>query len=455
LTLRVLVWTHFLAAAVIAVTAIYLFAVSESQLESRHALVQAAAQAQSDIDKLIFLQSNLTFARDRRAEQWRLLIDKVERQIAALSNAWPSLEFERSAGSIATARRLFAGLISDTGQDTTPGAGDAERLNAELLITLETARADVERAHLAGRELFDRSLAEMRRTAVFMGIALLALPLLALLAVRRRFIRPIESLVSATRSLTRGERGIRVDSQSRDEFDDLAIAFNEMAQQLDSQFDSIRAAEARLRELARQLRDSQEEERKRVAREVHDVLGGNLTAIALSVARLGRDRSRPEDREQILASLNGLVNDTIRSTRQLAGSLRPAVLDRFGFMEALRALADNFSERSGIECECDLRVSANPQLSESAAINSIRIVEEALTNVTKHAGATRVRIGVSGNETRPVITVADDGRGFDPDSPRAGQGLGLLSMSERAMDIGASLDIRSAKGQGTTVTLSY
>ena len=211
----------------------------------------------------------------------------------------------------------------------------------------------------------------------------------------------------------------------------------------------------RLGELARRAVAAREEERRRLAAELHDVVGTNLAAIKLQLSSLASmlpddAAARIEDTEQLLA-------ETIAGIRDLCGTLRPAMLEYAGFVAALQAHCTRFSRRTGIEVECDLSRYDAPR-PRATELVLLRVAQEALWNSFKHASARRVCIRFEPMGSRSRFTVRDDGCGFDPSSlGRAGSapGLGILAMRERALSADAVLSLDSAPGRGTTIAIDF
>ncbi|HVY94200.1 MAG TPA: ATP-binding protein [Bryobacteraceae bacterium] len=210
------------------------------------------------------------------------------------------------------------------------------------------------------------------------------------------------------------------------------------------------AAESELRLLSGQIRTAQEQERKYLSRELHDQVGQMLTGLRMelgSIARvLGNAESEVSSR---IARAKGTVEQTLRVVRDIAMLLRPSMLDDLGLVPALVWLMKEVGRPSGIEIHSDI----DPALDRVPDIYRTciyRIVQEALTNVSRHSGARNVRVSLRRDNNWVVGSVADDGRGFD----RAGQkrgGLGLLGMEERVREVGGSVDISSSPGKGTRV----
>ncbi|HET7571921.1 MAG TPA: GAF domain-containing protein [Gaiellaceae bacterium] len=201
------------------------------------------------------------------------------------------------------------------------------------------------------------------------------------------------------------------------------------------------------RDALRRVVAAQELERRRLARELHDETGQALTSILLGLHRV----EEASDGEQLRDALDGvreLVRATLHDVRRLAVELRPKALDDFGLVAALERLAESFAEQTGISIEF---VPALPggRLAPEIETALYRIVQEALTNIVKHAHAERVSVVLTGTERSVSAVVEDDGVGFDPERVREG-GLGLLGMRERVALLGGRLTIESRPGAGTT-----
>lgn len=215
----------------------------------------------------------------------------------------------------------------------------------------------------------------------------------------------------------------------------------------------IRRQRAQLAALTAHVETVKEQERLNLAREVHDDLGGNLTAIKIGLSWLLR--RLPEDQHVLVkrtAYLDNVVDQTIEATHRIAASLRPPVLD-FGIVSAIEWLVKRFGHTTGIACTLDAPAEAIP-LDADAAIAVFRIVQEALTNVAKHAHATRVKVHLAREDDVLVASVTDNGRGMAADAPRNGSGgFGVLGMTERAAALGGELDVAPAPRRGTRVAL--
>jgi len=206
-----------------------------------------------------------------------------------------------------------------------------------------------------------------------------------------------------------------------------------------------------LRALTERLQEAREEERTRVARDLHDDIGQILTAVKMDLIWIGKRVANCElTVRQRLEGAVKLINDGVRSVRKICTGLRPAVLDDLGLAAAIEWQADDFSARTGIGC----RVSLPPvvlNLTGDHATTFFRILQECLTNVSRHAGARSVDVSLHMDGDDLVMMVKDDGKGFR-ESSRA-TSLGILGMKERAQFCGGQLTIDSSAGKGTAMTL--
>jgi signal transduction histidine kinase len=204
------------------------------------------------------------------------------------------------------------------------------------------------------------------------------------------------------------------------------------------------------RDSLRRVVTAQEAERKRLARELHDETGQALTSILLGLKSVEEAKS-PEALEEAARNLRALVVATLQDVRRLAVELRPKALDDFGLVPALERLVQTFSEGTGIEVQLEARLGAE-RLPGEIETTLYRLIQEALTNVVKHAHATTVSILLVRRGGKVTGIVEDDGRGFDPAEARA-DGLGLVGMRERAGLVGGRLTIEAAAGAGTTIAV--
>ncbi len=196
----------------------------------------------------------------------------------------------------------------------------------------------------------------------------------------------------------------------------------------------------------RRVVEAQELERRRLARELHDQTGQELTSVLLGLKAVEEARSGAE-RAEALAAVREQVVETLHDVRRLAVELRPKALDDFGLVPALERLRDTFAEQTGMRVDLESRIRERLPTDVETAL--YRIVQEALTNVVKHARATAVSIVLAPKDRAVTALIEDDGRGFSPDG--SGDGLGLLGMGERLALLGGRLKIESSHGAGTTI----
>jgi len=196
----------------------------------------------------------------------------------------------------------------------------------------------------------------------------------------------------------------------------------------------------------RRVVEAQELERRRLARELHDQTGQELTSVLLGLKAVEEAKSDAE-RAEALAAVREQVVETLHDVRRLAVELRPKALDDFGLVPALELLRDTFAGQTG------MRVDLESQIRERLATNVetalYRIIQEALTNIVKHAQASAVSIVLARSGGGITAVIEDDGRGFTPDG--GGEGLGLLGMGERLALLGGKLKVESSPGAGTTI----
>lgn len=201
---------------------------------------------------------------------------------------------------------------------------------------------------------------------------------------------------------------------------------------------------------------AQEEERRRISHELHDQIGQLLTALLIQLQLLERDLSEPSLRER-LQTLKQLAEEISSHLHHIAWELRPPALDELGLMAALERLTEEWSKRFNIPCEFIADGSVNGEIQPEITIGIFRIVQEALTNIAKHAKASHARVSVQRDDSELVVTVEDNGVGFKVKDimkhPDENKRLGLLGMMERAAMLSGTLTIDSKPGKGTKVQL--
>jgi signal transduction histidine kinase len=217
---------------------------------------------------------------------------------------------------------------------------------------------------------------------------------------------------------------------------------------------ALARAQAQLRALAARLISIREEERARIAREIHDELGQFLTGLKMDVTwlrkRLRKDQAPLLDKTE---AMRRLIDSTIKVVRRIATGMRPEILDDMGLVAAIGWQAKEFQKRMGIRCRVELPA-AHPDLGSALSTAVFRIFQEILTNIARHAKASSVGVQLQISAQRLTLEVVDDGSGIAEGAVHARESLGLLGMQERAQLFGGEVSIRGSPGRGTTVALS-
>ncbi len=284
------------------------------------------------------------------------------------------------------------------------------------------------------------------------------------LALSRIVLRRLESLAQALSSFGQERMDLPLPVGDLDEIGQLVIAFNEMGERIENKDQDNRTLSEHLRrqsamrgELLKHLITAQEDERKRVARELHDDLGQTLGALSLQAEMM--ERFIPPDSADAIEQLKqtqALITETTERMYDLILALRPSALDDLGLVAALRTNAERTLDGSGITFELNANGLVK-RLSPELETAMYRIFQEALSNVRRHSAANHVHINLSIHDGVLESEVQDDGRGFDPqaidldgDNPR---GLGLLGIKERVSQCGGQLEIISKPGAGTLIQI--
>ncbi|HEC12062.1 MAG TPA: GAF domain-containing protein [Acidiferrobacteraceae bacterium] len=216
---------------------------------------------------------------------------------------------------------------------------------------------------------------------------------------------------------------------------------------------TLQNSEVRLRKLAVHVEAIKEQERARIAREIHDELGQALTGLNMDVhwlaGRLAKDQTGLSDK---VRSMGALIDCTIKTVQHISSELRPSVLDDLGLGAAILRVVDQFINRTGIRCDVDIAMD-DAGVGHKGATAVFRIIQEALTNVTRHAQASNVSIQVKEDSGRLHVLVKDNGIGLTETDIGNANAIGLMGMKERALEIGGSLVIESGTENGTLVRL--
>ena len=225
---------------------------------------------------------------------------------------------------------------------------------------------------------------------------------------------------------------------------------NRLIETLNSTLEELQSAQQERRELSRQVLLAQEEERRRIARELHDETGQALTSLLVGLKALEGVQAPAELTERV-AALRSMTSATLDGVHRLALELRPAALDELGLVPALRVYAREYAKRHELKVEFHAEEVAR-RLDPGLELVLYRVVQEALTNVAKHAHARRVWISLEQRDSSILATVEDDGQGFEPArARRSGHGLGLFGMQERLAAVGGRFTIEGSPQAGTRV----
>lgn len=346
----------------------------------------------------------------------------------------------------------------------------SEPYRLEVLLTEEGLIRDVAvpvfegRAGVARVGLSERSLRQVVGQAVSrlaLTTAMVAfIGIVAAYALTRAIAWPILELVQLTRAVAEDDLSVRARVWANDEVGRLQHAFNAMVEELarnrqqsERLWQELKQKEEMRRRLLVRLISVQEEERKRVARELHDETGQALTVLMIGLRTL-QEAAPTEDLRARAAELRGIAASTLDGVHRLAVELRPSVLDDLGLVAALQRSMDRWAQQLGLAIEFQA-VGIQQRLPPEVEVTLYRIIQEALTNVARHAKASNVSVLLENRGSTVMAIVEDDGVGFDPDSvlhnARQDQRLGLYGMMERASLAGGKLVVESRPGAGTTV----
>lgn len=217
--------------------------------------------------------------------------------------------------------------------------------------------------------------------------------------------------------------------------------------------EELRDSRAQLAALSSHLQHAKEEERERIARDVHDILGGDLVALKIEVALLaGKIDTDPAQARRKVAAIETLLDAAIATVSRVTRELRPGILKDFGLAAAIECQAEDFSQRCGLPCRV-LAADHDIELAEDAAVALFRIFQEALTNVLKHAQASAVEVRLVQEGDEVLLEIRDDGRGVAPEDLTKPRSFGLRGIRERIADLGGRFSIEAVQPRGTLLCL--
>ena len=264
--------------------------------------------------------------------------------------------------------------------------------------------------------------------------------------ILRLALTPLSQLEATARRVQGGDPAARVEPSdlADPDLERLAATFNTM-------LDSAESYRARLREVAARALNAQEDERRRIARELHDGIAQTLTALRV---RLRVARALPDDaRAAALEGISADIGAATEEIRRIAQGLRPPALDLLGLSPAIESYARSIAETAGLEIDTDI-AATDGVLSRDAELALYRIVQEALSNVARHAEARCARVDLAVTDTAVQVVVSDNGHGFAVAEEMSRGGLGLFGMQERGAYLGGTVEIESRPGHGTRVRVT-
>ena len=308
--------------------------------------------------------------------------------------------------------------------------------------------------------LMDEAIRKSRTRGISIAVGEIVLTVIVTVLIGLGLTRRLGILAAAAQEVGKGDYTIKIPVEAADEVGRTASAFNYMVTEVSNRTRQLEAAEAQSRTLLAENRNLvhtslnvQEEERKYLARELHDELGQCITAIqadAESIRDLSTDGdTRIKTSASAILDVSSRIYEVVHSMMQ---RLRPGILDDLGLVEALKDALDAWQERNP-ETQCLFNVSGDlASLGERINITVYRIVQECLTNITKHAQAENVTIALSRTTDRLLLDIKDDGQGMDVSLPRSG--LGLIGMRERVESLGGEFSLDAREGEGLSIMIS-
>jgi signal transduction histidine kinase len=284
------------------------------------------------------------------------------------------------------------------------------------------------------------------------GIVILIAVIIIATMLSRAIERPVAALSRAAEGAAAGAYS-QVAAEGPREIAQLADSFNTMLRRRLEAERRLLEDEREMKALSERLLLVQEEERTKIARELHDDLGQALTALKMDVGGLLAMTPPSGSSEPLRKRIMSTLDETVTSVQRISSELRPSVLDDLGLAAAIEAEAARFEERTGIECELSLSDYPVPHVEGVAATAIYRIVQEALTNVSRHANASRVEIRLRQRPEELLLEIRDDGRGIAADEISDPKSFGLIGIRERADLAGGTVHFEGVAGRGTIVSV--
>lgn len=357
--------------------------------------------------------------------------------------------------------------------------GDKARKQANILTFVPLEMAPWGISIQEPRNVVFAPIEKLKFTFLTLGLVFIGTALLLTVGISRSIVTPIKELIKGTDHIAKGDLATPVAWQGRDEIGILGRSFETMRLKLVESMENIRRynleleervrdrtmeiqeSHARVERLLSQLISSQEEERKRIARGLHDATLQALSVILMRIdmCRLYPDRISLQKIEEIRA----LVLKTLDDVHAIIGDLRPSLLDDLGLEAAIKKLLETNFGGTPVNYFLDTRGTFEKKLRPRAEITIFRIIQEAISNIARHAVAENVFVSMRAHDDSIEVEIEDDGKGFDVQrcleqreaESKDGSGLGLLGMNERVSHLNGTLRIFSAPGCGTRISLRF
>lgn len=296
-------------------------------------------------------------------------------------------------------------------------------------------------------------LSDTTRQLLFDTLVAIFIGLILTIFLTGRLTKPIRELARVTGAITAGDFTQRAYVKSNDEMGRLAGAFNSMADYLHRLMTELKQKEEARTHLLQKVIVAQEEERKRIARELHDETGQTLTSLMIGLKSLA-ENCPSAAQECRVEDMRAVVKTTLGEIHRLAVELRPSILDDMGLIPALEKYVADFQAAHGLDVDLHVSWGSGSRVPHAIEVTVYRIVQEALNNIAKYAQAENVSVIVTRDDKGLEAIVEDDGKGFDVEeimSKTESNKLGLHGMRERASLVGGTFTIESSAGHGTTI----
>lgn len=383
-----------------------------------------------------------------------------------------------------------AGFMNNVTPGSTSGLFEAagldgvERLQAYATVFLNDAPALYVFVGYTPERIFGGVERTLRASLIGLGVISLVALAAAWLSAESMIVRRIDKLVAVANRMRSGDLSARTGMDNdKSEFGQLAAALDKMAkeleqrnrdntalldemkalnatleqrvevrtQQLQTSNTRLLASQAELRRLSAEMTRATENERARIARDIHDQLGQMLTAVKMELRTARRKfQAGGDGLEAKLDDAGALIDETVRIVRRISSDLRPGVLDDFGLAAACDWQLQEFEKRTGITYDVSAEIDED-RVPPATATTAFRILQESLTNVMRHAQATHITVRLTHDQDNLTLLVQDNGRGITVEEQATTRSLGLLGMRERAAQLGGSVEITGAPGAGTSV----